>query len=396
MTFYSDRELESLFEDGESHLVERKRNARDSTAIHKNICAFANDIQATGKPGVIVVGIEDDGTCSDINVDDELLRNLAQMRTDGSILPLPFMSVERRTILGCETAVVQVAPSENPPVRFRGRVWIRVGPTVQPATPEEERRLGERRRAGDRSFDMQPARSATVDDLDLGYLKSHYLPAAVAQDVLELNQRPLIQQLHSLRLLAGEFPTWGALMAFGIAPQNWLPGAYVQFLRVAGRSLTDPIKSRKELTGRLEDVMLRLRDLIDVNITVGMDVTSRPKEINLPDYPVTALWQLASNAIMHRNYEVTNAPTRFYWYDDRIEIQSPGGLFGNVTSENIHHGVTDYRNPLVAEIMHHVGFAQRFGMGIPLAKRELESNGNPPLEFAFLPSQVSVTVRTRP
>ncbi|MYC93867.1 MAG: transcriptional regulator [Caldilineaceae bacterium SB0661_bin_32] len=395
MTFYTDQELAALLSGGESHLVERKRNARDSTAIHKNICAFANDIQAAGKPGVIVVGMEDDGSCSGIDVDDELLRNLAQMRTDGSLLPLPFISVERKTILGCETAVVQVAPSENPPVRFRGRVWIRVGPTVQVATSEEERRLGERRRAGDRSFDMQPVSSATVDDLDLEYLSEHYLPAAVAEDVLELNQRPLIQQLHSLRLLAGEFPTWGALLAFGTAPQNWLPGAYVQFLRVAGHSLTDPIKSRKELTGRLEDVMLRLRDLIEVNIAVGMDVTSKPREINLPDYPVAALWQLVSNAVMHRNYEVTNAPTRFYWYDDRIEIQSPGGLFGSVTSENIHHGVTDYRNPLVAEIMHHLGFAQRFGMGIQLTKQELENNGNPPPEFAFLPSQVSVTVRTR-
>ena len=395
MTFYTDDELAALLTDGESHQTERKRTTGDRSAIRRNICAFANDLPAIGRPGVIFIGVEDDGTCANIDVNDELLRTLAQMRDDGNILPLPSLTVERKKIHGCEMAVVQVAPSASPPVAYQGRVWIKVGPTVQLATPEEEQRLVERRRAANRPFDMRPTADSTLDDLDIEYFESAYLPAAVALDILEQNRRSLVQQLRSLRLLAQGAPTWGALLALGRDPQFWIPGAYVQFLRVAGVSLTDPIKNRKELTGRLEDVLLRLQELIEINISVSTAVGSGLREVRSPDYPLVALRQLTSNAVMHRSYENSNAPVRVHWFEDRIEIQSPGGLYGNVTPENIHEGVTDYRNPLIAESMHHLGFAQRFGLGIELAKRELKSNGNPPPEFAFHTTHVSVTLRPR-
>ena len=97
---------------------------------------------------------------------------------------------------------------------------------------------------------------------------------------------------------------------------------------------------------------------------------------------------------MHRSYEGTNTPVRVYWYADRVEIASPGGLYGRMTRENFGKGDTDYRNPLLAEIMHHLGFAQRFGLGVPLARRLLTANGNPEPEFHFEPARVVVTVRT--
>ena len=40
-------------------------------------------------------------------------------------------------------------------------------------------------------------------------------------------------------------------------------------------------------------------------------------------------------------------------------------------------GDTDYRNPLLAEIMHHLAFAQRFGLGVPIAREALAATGNP-------------------
>ena len=64
-----------------------------------------------------------------------------------------------------------------------------------------------------------------------------------------------------------------------------------------------------------------------------------------------------------------------------------------MTAENFGKGVTDYRNALLAEIMRHLGFAQRFGPGVPLAERALRENGNPPAEFEFQPTQVTVTLR---
>jgi len=289
--------------------------------------------------------------------------------------------------------VVIVEPSANPPVRYRGCTWVKVGPTVRKATPEEELRLAERRRAGDLPFDMRPASEATLEDLDLEYLEHQYLPQAIADDVLQQNQRPLDQQLKALRLLIHDRPTWGALLAFGRDPQRWLPGAYVQFLRIEGAEPTGPIRDRKQLAGRLEDVLRQLEELLKLNISVRTRIEGTTREVQNPDYPLDALRQLVRNAIMHRSYEGTNSPVRVYWYDDRVEIHNPGGLYGQVTPENFGKGVTDYRNPLVAEIMAHLGYAQKFGRGIPIARKALQENGNPEPEFQFEPSYVAVTVR---
>ncbi|MGH7466987.1 MAG: RNA-binding domain-containing protein [Longimicrobiales bacterium] len=392
----SDPELAELLATLESDRVERKRSAADRSAIRRTICAFANDLPGHGRPGVIFVGVDDNGDCAGLNIDDELLKLLAQMHADGNILPPPTMTVEKRTIAGCDLAVVTVSPSSSPPVQYQGRVYVKIGPTVQQASPEDERRLTERRRAADLTFDRRPVPSATIDELDLDYFRAQYLPRAVAPDVLEQNRRSTEQQLESLRLTLAGTPTNASLLGIGRDPQRWLPGAYVQFLRIDGLAVTDPIQDQKQLTGRLEDILRRLDELLEINISVRTDVTASSVETRRPDYPLVALQQFVRNAIMHRNYENTNAPVRVYWYSDRVETMSPGGLYGQVTRQNFGKGITDYRNPLVAEIMHHLGFAQRFGLGIPLALDALAANGNPEPTFYFEPTTVGVTVRPAP
>lgn len=336
--------------------------------------------------------MEDDGRCAELDIDDGLLARLAQLRADGSILPLPTVTAERRRISGGAIAVVQVAPASAPPVRYRGRAWVRVGPAVQPARPDDERRLGERRRAADLPFDMRPAAAAGPGDLDEDYARERYLPQAVAADILAENRRPLERQLRSLRLVLDGRPTWGALLGLGSEPRRWLPGAYVQFLRIDGDAITSPIRNRRALAGRLEDILRGLDDSLASNMGVRTEIAPAARETRRPDYSIAALRQLAWSAIMHRSYEGTNAPVRVHWYADRVEIENPGGLYGRVTPRNFGRE-TDYRNPLTAEIMANSGFAQKFGLGIPLAREELARNGNPEPEFAFGPSRVSVTVR---
>lgn len=389
-------ELEKLLLMPESDRVERKSSAADRSGIRRAICAFANDLAGHGAPGVIFLGVNDDGSCAGLDINDALLKDLAALKDDGNILPIPSVEVYRQILRDCPVAVIEVHPAANPPVRYQGRVWVRVGPTNRHATPEEETRLAERRRAGDVPFDLRPTSTATVEDLDLHYVQSVYLPAAIPRPVLEENRRSLDQQLRSLHLLVGNSPTWGGLLVCGRDPQAWLPGAYVQFVRFEGTQLTDPIKNQRCLSGRIEDVLRRMDELMEVNICIRTSVTSGPKEVQRPDYPLIALQQLARNAVMHRTYEATNAPIRLYWYADRVVIQNPGGLYGRVNESNIGSGATDYRNPLVAEAMHHLGFAQRFGLGIPLAREALAKNGNPPPQFEFTPTHVTVTIKPAP
>ena len=97
---------------------------------------------------------------------------------------------------------------------------------------------------------------------------------------------------------------------------------------------------------------------------------------------------------MHRTYENTNAPIRVYWFNDRIEIHSPGGPFGLVTIENFGTpGIADYRNPHIAEALRVLGYVQRFGVGIATAQRALALNGNAPAEFNVQPNIVMATIR---
>src|SRR5262245_38416374 len=102
------------------------------------------------------------------------------------------------------------------------------------------------------SFDQRPSPSATLADIDLDYFRTQYLPRAVAADVLEQNRRSIEHQLTSLRLALHGAPTYGALLALGVDPQRWVPGAWVQFLRIDGTAITDPIRDQKTLTGRLD------------------------------------------------------------------------------------------------------------------------------------------------
>ena len=391
---YSDAELAAMMVDLESDLVERKRSLSSSAAQKalRSICAFANDLPGHGRPGVIFVGVEDDGRCAGLAIDDDLLNRLAELRDHGQLLPRPSMDVQRRTLDGCEVAAVIVQPAPHPPVRYDGRVWVRVGPTVRKASATDEQRLAERRRSQDVPFDLRPAYGATVADLDLDYIEHRYLPRAVSAEVLAENRRPLEAQMRSLRLMSGDVPTNGAMLAFGRDAQHWLPESWVQFVRFDGDDITDTPKTSEALTGRLDDILQSLSKLVKLNVGTRLDITSGSREKRFPDYPVEALHQLVYNAIMHRSYEGTHAPSRLYWYSRRVEIESPGGLFGAMTRETLLSGGTAYRNQLIAEIMANLGFAQRFGYGIPLALRSLRSNGNPEPDFQTEHSRVRVIV----
>ena len=391
-----DQALTVLLDDLESDRVERKASTSDGSKIRQAICAFANDLPHHKKPGVLFVGVNDDGTCANLSITEQLLLDLANIRSEGKILPFPVLQVNKRMINGCELVVVIVEASDAPPVRFDGRTWIRVGPRRATATPEEERRLNEKRRSRDLPFDLRPFISASIDDLNLDMFQREYLTSALAPDVLEENQRSLSQKLISLRFATPEpdsHPTSLGILVAGKEPRQFIPGFYIQFVRFDGTELTDPIRDQKDISGSLIDLLRYLDEVLQANISTASDITAQPIEIKQPDYPIVALQQLVRNAVMHRSYEETNAPVRVYWFHDRIEIQSPGGLFGQVNRQNFGQGITDYRNPHLAEAMKNLGYVQRFGIGIPIAQKELKKNGNPPAEFRIEDSYLLVIIR---
>jgi ATP-dependent DNA helicase RecG len=394
----ADEELLALVRDLESDRVERKESlggqAKDRAG--QAVCAFANDLPGHGKPGVLMVGVDDEGRPTGLPITDQMLQELAALRSNGNILPLPNLVVEKRSIQGVDVAVVEVMPALDPPVRYYGQVWVRVGPTRAIATRDEERVLAERRRSADLAFDQRPARLASLDDLDLDLFRNVYLPAAVAPDILGQNRRTTEEQLSALHLLAPDgAPNHAALLLLGRDPRRWLPGAYVQFARFDGDELTSPIMDQKELDGSLPVLLSRAEDLAKLNIRIATQVANVSTEQRSPDYPLEAIQQVLRNAVLHRSYE-DHAPVSWYWFDDRVEIHSPGGLFGRVHEQNFGQPyATDYRNPTLAEGLKVLGFVQRFGIGIALARRACKENGNPEPRFEFSLSSVLAVIARR-
>lgn len=401
MQQFTDAELFQIIEDDESDRVEFKESLSGDAPgkIRETICAFANDLPRHEKPGFIFVGVRQDKTIVGLSVTDKLLRQLADMKTDGNIVPPPTLTVEKRVLTGKEVAVVKVEPSNSPPVRYKGSIHIRIGPRRGIATVQDERILNEKRRYGDRPFDLYPIPTASISDLNLALFNYEYLPQAVSEEILAQNERSLNQQLAATKMITAAdqpVPTVLGILALGKNPQDFLYGAYIQFLRIDGDELSDPIIDSLEIRGAIPDQIRRLDDKLVANNRVAVDILSGPVEKRTALYPIEALQQITRNAVMHRSYEGTNAPTRVTWFNDRIEIISPGGAYGGVTAENFGDlGLIDYRNPNLAEAMRVFGFVQRFGMGIPIARRLLAENSNPAPEFKILDTAVIATIYCR-
>ncbi|MFM9065830.1 MAG: helix-turn-helix domain-containing protein, partial [Planctomycetota bacterium] len=136
----TEDELLSLMGDLESFRVERTTSVSDTTKFCEAICAFANDMPDSKRPGYLLVGVADSGRPSGMQVTDELLRNLAGIPSDGNILPAPAVVVHKISLRDGrgEVAIVEVTPSAFPPVRYKGRVCIRRGPRKSYANESEE------------------------------------------------------------------------------------------------------------------------------------------------------------------------------------------------------------------------------------------------------------------
>lgn len=373
-------QLEDLIKNTESDRIEKTVSTRDYDKFAEAICAFSNDMPNHRMPGYLLIGVKNDNTLAGMKISDEDLQYLASLRSDGHILPQPAISVEKVTLANGEVAVVTVQPSDLPPVRYKGKSFIRVGPRKAIANEQEERMLSERRTVTARSFDTTPCSDATVKDLSIPLFEG-YRQQAVDSEIIAANHRDLELQLASLRFYntTNNCPTNAGIILFGKNPRYNLPGNYVQFLRFPGNSMTDVPIDQAEISGDLGTIIKELELRLKVINTTGISKISGMQEKLRPDYPEWAVRELLMNAIMHRDYS-SNSPIKFYVFDDRIEIHNPGGLFGESNPGNF-PDTNAYRNPTIAEALKTLGYVNRYGYGVKRAKSLLKENGNPDPEF---------------
>ena len=214
--------------------------------------------------------------------------------------------------------------------------------------------------------------------------------------MLAANERTREEQLAATKMVASSddpVPTVLGLLVLGKNPQDLLPGGYVQFLRFDGTEPGHEVVDSEDIRGAVGDVLRRLDEKLRAHNRSAVDLVSGPTERRTELYPVPAVQQITRNAVMHRAYEATNAAVHVRWFDDRIEVISPGGPFGSVSAANFGSaGVVDYRNPNLAEALRTLGFVQRFGVGIATAQRLLREAGHPPVTFEVTDSSVLATL----
>ena len=378
----TEEKVKALLADMESDFIERTISIKEDK-LGPAVCALSNDFPNHKQPGYILLGVTDDGKIAGMKWTDDELQKIGAVKTNGNVLPQPSLIVSQvsRFPEG-EVVVVEVKPSSYPPVRYDGRCWIRVGPRRGKATIEEEKILTERRASYAKTYDLVPALGASINDISLDYFKSSYLPLAIDKDTIKENGRTTEEQLASLRFfdIKENCPTNAGILLFGLNPEFYLPGSYIQYIKFDGEEMTSNVEYEKKFSGALITELNSIDDFVRNNIIKERPVKQESfQETTLRNYSYWALRELIMNAVMHRSYE-SNAPVYIYEFSNRIEILNPGGLFGEANAQNFPYA-SDYRNVVIAEAMKILGYVNRFNYGVRRAKDELVKNGNGEPEF---------------
>ncbi len=385
-------ELDQILITIEQDRIEKTRSFTKDNKFGEAICAFSNDFPNHQKPGYLIIGVNPDGSRSGLKADERPLQNLMGFRTDGGIVPPPLITVQDFEYSDGFVVVAEVTPNRQPPVRYKGKVCIRIGPRRDFATATEEKILSEKRSSFARSYDTMPCYGSTLEDISVDIFKLTYLPEAIDAETLAINGREIKEQLASLKFydLKADCPTNAAILMFGKNPKFFIPSATVQYVRFVGNDTTEGFEYEHGFEGDLTTQMKVMEDFIKSQII--KKVLHNIGESHQYSYPLSALKELLFNAIIHREYETTNAPIKFYEFSDRIEISNAGGLFGKARPENFPKE-NDYRNPTLAEAAYNLGYVNRFNLGVQNATSTLIKNGNPEPKFTFdQPTNFSVII----
>jgi ATP-dependent DNA helicase RecG len=377
-------ELSEIFE-RESERVEWKQSGHDTNKIAPAVCAMANDLGNSKRPGYVVIGVDDAGkVVGALRVGDNSDKEQRSLldRVLAKLLPQPSVNLDVVRHADGEVWVLVVDPYVGgTAVHYEGKVYVRKGTSTRAAHDADRTRLEERRPLRSLPFDARPLDVAAVEDLD-DDLRAKY--ASLREDDASADTFPAFEEWLKQRELGsyvgGAFrPNAAALLVYGREPQRFFPGARVEFVRYGGTEIDAPVLSRKTVGGPLPTQLQTLWEQLRAH---NVDVPLAPAGIQesfRPAYPEDALREFARNLVQHRLYEGTNAPGRVEWYDDRIAFSNPGGPYGQA-SEGEFGAHSEYRNPTVTLHLLEMGYVQRLGRGVRLARKLLERNGNPPLE----------------
>ncbi len=345
-------EVIKLIQQGQNEYVAWLAPSAPLQTIAETLLAFANS-----HGGTLLLGLDTKGEV--VGVDDtvEYIDKVLQaslMLSPQLIIPLPQLCK-----LHGKTIVVTQIPRGMPHVySLEGRYLYRIAQENAPLSPRKLRHLMIER--GELSFEMQTAPHAELDDID--WSKA----AEYAKRLGALGDGDIQTILFKRGCLAKEgnalFPTNAGILLFGKDPQRFVQGSEITAVRFAGETMSDTF-SRQDITGTLPEQIRKAETFLIDYLRKDVMLKDRMVREENYEYPLEAVRELVVNAVAHRAYHISGDGIRLYIFSNRLEINSPGGLPGPVTVNNIKDERFS-RNPAIVQVLSDMGFIERLGYGV--------------------------------
>ena len=368
--------------------------------LYDTLSSFSN--QDTG--GTIVFGIDEKQDFAPVGVYDlqDLQKNVTeQCNQMEPPVRAVFTVAEVDGVSICSAEIPGVDFSERPCYyKGRGRTkgsYIRVGDADLPMTDYELYSFEAfRKHLHD---DERPIERASMSTLDEAQIQNYLLQKKLERPGFA--QLPEDQALEMLNVTRAGTPTLAAVMNFCVYPQGYLPQLAITAVVVPGTEIGehDGIESRfldnKRIEGTIKTMVDEAITFCKRNMRVQTIIDPETgKRRDRTEYPIEAIREAVLNALIHRDYShlTEGTPVQINFFSDRLEIHSPGSLYGRMTVEQLGHARPDLRNPALAVMTEVLVGAENRYSGIPTIRREMAAHNLPEPVFENRRNEFVVTL----
>ena len=319
----------------------------------KSVSAFANSIG-----GMLFFGVDDDKQVVGLDAAQDDAQSISRLIKD-RITPLPQIELSAFQENGKDILCLKVLPGRSTPYYYRAdgimEAYIRIGneSIVAPDHMLNELIL----KGTNRSFDAMIT-DARKEDYSFTLLEATYLEKTgnhfAASDYLSF----------ALADKDGFLTNAGKLMADQYIVRN----SRIFCTRWNGLdkgSIFDDALDDKEYEGNLISLLRNSSEFVRNNSKVRF-VKESQSRVDKPDYADRAVTEALVNALIHRDYILLGSEIHIDMFDDRLEIQSPGGMYDGraIQDRDIHTIASARRNPVIADLFHRMKFMERRGSGL--------------------------------
>lgn len=363
---------------GESEYIEFKQEVPPKSEVYmKTVVAFAN-----GSGGKIVFGVED-STLKVIGINQEdafdIMDGITASICDSCtpmITPIVTLaSVEDKVVI-----VVSIMPGGQRPYYLTARgkeygTYIRVSGTTRPADSFVLKEL--EFEGVNRCFDQTyaaPEESVTEDEINrlCNRMYQYAVEHCKSEEMTERIHRLTRQNLLSWGFLVKRGENYYPTNAFLLMTRNLLPQATIQCAVFKGRD-RDVFIDRIEYDGDIVTQLDAAYEYVLRNIHMSSEINGLYRT-DIYELPTDCIREMICNAVVHRSY-LHPSNIQVAVYDDRVEVTSPGMLFGSLRLKDIREGISIPRNRALVYAFTYMNVMEHWGSGIPRIIRRCRELG---------------------